>query len=85
MKDLEIVDPLDAWPGCGMGGGLDRKNEALTVGMAEEFFKAISYTGADTVITNDPLCLMHLQGVIDKNNLPLKVIHLADVLASGWE
>jgi L-lactate dehydrogenase complex protein LldE len=85
VKDLEIVEPLDAWPGCGMGGGLDRKNEALTVGMAEEFFKSISTSGADTIITNDPLCSMHLQGVIEKKNLPYKVIHLANILSSGWE
>ena len=85
VKDLEIVEPIDTWPGCGMGGGLDRKNEALTVGMAEEFLKSIASSGADTIISNDPLCLMHLQGVIDKNKLPLKVIHLADVLASGWD
>lgn len=85
VKDLEIVEPIDTWPGCGMGGGLDRKNEALTVGMAEEFLKAISSTDADTIISNDPLCLMHLQGVITKKNLSFKVIHLADVIASGWE
>lgn len=85
VKDLEIVEAEDAWPACGMGGGLDRKNEALTVRMAEEFLKAISHTGADTIISNDPLCLMHLQGVITKKNLSLKVIHMADVLASGWD
>lgn len=85
VKDLEIIETEDAWPACGMGGGLDRKNETLTVGMVEEFFKAIANSGADTIITNDPLCLMHLQGVIDKNNHPFKVIHLADVLTSGWE
>jgi len=28
---------------------------------------------------------MHLQGYIDKNNLPIKTMHLADVLANGWD
>jgi len=27
---------------------------------------------------------LHLQGYIDKNNIPLKTMHLADVLANGW-
>jgi len=27
--------------------------------------------------------LLHLQGYIDKQNLPIKTVHLADVLAGG--
>jgi L-lactate dehydrogenase complex protein LldE len=27
--------------------------------------------------------MMHLQGYIDKNKLPIKTIHIADVLAKG--
>jgi len=85
VKDLEIIESEDAWPNCGMGGGLDRKNETLTVGMAETFLHSIAHTSADTIISNDPLCLMHLQGVITKQNLNYKVAHMADVLAAGWE
>lgn len=70
---------------CGMGGGLDRKNEALTVKMAGELLRQAQASGADTLISNDPLCLMHLEGVIRKEGMALQTIHLADVLASGWE
>jgi L-lactate dehydrogenase complex protein LldE len=28
---------------------------------------------------------MHLDGYIKGKNLPLKTMHIADVLASGWE
>jgi L-lactate dehydrogenase complex protein LldE len=29
-------------------------------------------------------CLMHIQGVMDNKGLPLKSMHLADVLAAGY-
>jgi len=28
--------------------------------------------------------MMHIQGYISKNGLPIKTMHIADVLASGW-
>lgn len=85
VRNLKIVQPENNIPCCGIGGGLDRKNEELTVKMAMEFIEAVLKTGADTIISNDPLCLMHLQGVISKQNIPLKTVHIADVLAAGWE
>jgi L-lactate dehydrogenase complex protein LldE len=68
-----------------MGGGVDRKNEALSVRMANELIQAAESVGADTLVSVDPRCLMHLQGVIAKQGKNLRVVHLADVLASGWE
>ncbi|MBL7923627.1 MAG: (Fe-S)-binding protein [Bacteroidia bacterium] len=85
VRNLVIAEPSDILPCCGIGGGLDRKNEALTVKMANDLLKVAGEVGADTLISNDPLCLMHLQGVISKQHAPFKTIHLADVLASGWE
>jgi L-lactate dehydrogenase complex protein LldE len=42
-------------------------------------------SGADYIIATDLSCLMHLDGYINKKELPLKTMHIADVLASGWE
>jgi L-lactate dehydrogenase complex protein LldE len=42
-------------------------------------------TGANYIISTDYSCLMHLDGYIKKQGLPIKVMHLADVLASGWD
>ncbi len=38
----------------------------------------------DIIISNDYACLMHLDGFIKKKLLPLRIMHIADVLASGW-
>jgi L-lactate dehydrogenase complex protein LldE len=85
VKGLELFHLPEGLNCCGMGGGLERKNEALAVRMAEEVLDAIEAAGADTVISADPLVLMHLEGVIRKQGRPLRVVHIADVLSSGWE
>ncbi len=85
VRDLELVNDPSGNVCCGMGGGLDRKNEELTVKMATDLLSVITASGASMIISNDPLCLMHLNGVMQKQKLPLQTIHVADVLASGWE
>ena len=52
--------------------------------MAEQKVNHALDQDADYIISTDLSCLMHLQGYIDKNNIALKTMHLADVLANGW-
>lgn len=84
VNNLEVLPAKIAMPCCGASGGLDRKNESLTVKMGMELIAEIQKAGADTLISNDPLCLMHLNGIIQKNNLAIRTVHIADVLTSGW-
>lgn len=85
VKGLTITGTAADNQCCGMGGGLDRRNESLTVKMAGDMIRQAVLSGADSIISNDPLCLLHLDGVIRKEGHALQVVHLADVLASGWE
>ena len=70
---------------CGFGGGFAVKMEPLAVSMAQQKIEDAESTNADFLISTDTSCLMHLESVIKKNQKPLKVMHLADVLASGWD
>jgi len=85
VRDLELREVENTFPCCGMSGGVDRKNEELAVSMAKELLREIKAYEVDTLISTDYLCLMHLDGVIKKESLPYKTVHIADVLASGWE
>jgi L-lactate dehydrogenase complex protein LldE len=40
--------------------------------------------GADCIVSTDVSCLMHLEGYAQKAGKPMRCLHLADVLASGW-
>jgi L-lactate dehydrogenase complex protein LldE len=81
---LELFELKNPQTCCGFGGIFSVKNEAISVAMAKEKIEDVLSTGAEIIISTDTSCLMHLQGYITKNNIPLKTMHICDVLASGW-
>ncbi|HOH99427.1 MAG TPA: (Fe-S)-binding protein [Bacteroidales bacterium] len=85
VKGLEIVEMKDADVCCGFGGTFSVKHEGISTAMAEQKIQNALDTGASYITSTDISCLMHLEGYINKHNLPLKTIHLVDILASGWE
>jgi L-lactate dehydrogenase complex protein LldE len=52
--------------------------------MGEQKVQHIVNTDADYLISTDLSCLMHIGGIMEKMALPIKSLHLADVLASGY-
>lgn len=84
VRDLTLIETPSTYSCCGMSGGLDRNNEKLAVEIGSKIIQDFMNAGADTIISTDMDCLMHFDSIIKKNNWPIKVSHLADVLASGW-
>ncbi len=84
VQGLELVEMNDCETCCGFGGTFAVKFEPISIGMAQAKVKNALDTGAKYIITTDVSCMMHMQGYIDKNNLPIQTMHIADVLASGW-
>ncbi len=60
------------------------KHEAISSAMAEQKVHNALETEAEYIVSTDSSCLMHQFGYIKKHKLPIKVAHIADVLASGW-
>ena len=85
VKGLELVEMNDVETCCGFGGTFAVKFDAISTGMADQKINNALATGAEYIISTDLSCLMQLDGFIKNKNLPLKTMHLADVLASGWE
>jgi len=69
---------------CGFGGTFSVKFEPISTAMAEQKVKHALETGAEYIVSTDSSCLMHQQAYIDKHHLPMKTMHIIDVLASGW-
>ncbi len=84
VRGLELVEMNDSETCCGFGGTFSVKFESIAVGMAEQKVINAEATEADIIISTDLSCLMHINGFIKKQGKPIKVMHLADVLASGW-
>ena len=85
VKGLELREMKDNETCCGFGGTFAAKFEPISVGMAEQKVKNALDVNAEYIISTDMSCLLHLETYIQKQKLPLKVMHIADVLVSGWE
>jgi len=84
IKGLLLVELADK-SCCGWGGTFACKNEDLSATIAEQKTRQLMETGAAFVISSEMGCLMHLESYWKKNNIPLKALHIADVLASVKE
>lgn len=84
VKGLELREMADNETCCGFGGTFSVKYESIAVGMAEQKIINAEATNADYIISTDLSCLMHMEGYLQKHGKKMKVMHLADVLASGW-
>ncbi len=84
VKGLKLIELQDNETCCGFGGTFAVKFEAISVAMGEQKVQHIVDTKADYLISTDLSCLMHIGGVMEKMKIPVKSLHLADVLASGY-
>jgi len=82
VNGLELVDLPNASECCGFGGTFSVKFAELSGAMARTKIDAILATGATTVVSLDPSCLMQIQGALSRAGSNLRTMHLAEVLAS---
>ena len=82
VQGLTLAETTAAEECCGFGGTFSIKFPEVSGAMARTKIDAIQKTGASTVVSIDSSCLMQLQGVIDRAGLPIRTLHLAEVLAS---
>jgi L-lactate dehydrogenase complex protein LldE len=84
VTGLELVEMNDTETCCGFGGSFAVKYDTISVAMADQKIDNAIATEAEFIISTDMSCLMHLDGRINHHGQQMKVIHLADVLASGY-
>jgi L-lactate dehydrogenase complex protein LldE len=85
VKGLELIEMKDNETCCGFGGSFAVKFDKISVAMADQKIINAAAVGAEVIISTDVSCLMHIDGYIKGQNSPIKTMHIADVLASGWE
>lgn len=85
VKGLELIEMHDNETCCGFGGTFAVKFDGISTAMADQKLTNAMATGASHIISTDLSCLMQLDGIIKNKNLPIQTIHIADVLANGWE
>ena len=84
VRGLTLREMNESEMCCGFGGTFAKKFENIAVALAEEKTNHALKTEAEYIISTDMGCLMHLEGYLKKNNIAIKVLHIADALAMGW-
>jgi L-lactate dehydrogenase complex protein LldE len=77
LREMEAAEEC-----CGFGGTFSVKFPEVSGGMARTKIDAILKTEAGAVVSIDSSCLMQLKGVIDRAKLPIRTLHLAEILAA---
>jgi L-lactate dehydrogenase complex protein LldE len=82
VRGLELREMDAAEECCGFGGTFSVKFAEVSGGMARTKIDSILRTGASAVVSVDSSCLMQIQGALSRAGLPIRTLHLAEVLAS---
>lgn len=65
---------------CGFGGTFCVFEEAVSVHMGETRIAEHQANEVDYITSNDMSCLMHLEGILKRQNSKIKVKHIAEIL-----
>lgn len=82
VKGLELIEMDENTTCCGFGGTFMVKFVGISTAMTQQKVENALKTGAEYIVSTEASCLMNIQSYITQQNLPIKTIHLADVLAS---
>ncbi|MCC7173701.1 MAG: (Fe-S)-binding protein [Bryobacterales bacterium] len=77
LREMDIPEEC-----CGFGGTFSVKFPSISGGMSRTKIESIVKTGADAVVGVDASCLLQLRGALSRDGLPIRALHLAQVLAA---
>lgn len=75
------LDPEDEC--CGFGGLFAVKNPDISGAMLEKKCRAVEVTDADTLVSCDLGCLLHVGGGLRRQGRPVRIQHVAEILAAS--
>jgi L-lactate dehydrogenase complex protein LldE len=68
---------------CGFGGTFAIAEEAVSAMMGEDRINDHVQAGTQVLTAGDMSCLMHLDGIIRRKKLPMRVMHFVEILAEA--
>lgn len=83
IDGVEVFEPQKVDECCGFGGMFSIEETSVSVCMGQDKLKNHIATGAEYITGADSSCMMHMQGIVGREKLPIKFIHAVQILASG--
>jgi len=66
---------------CGFGGTFCVTEEAMSAAMGKARVQDHLDAGSEYITSGDLSCMMHMEGIINREKLPLKIVHIAQIIA----
>jgi L-lactate dehydrogenase complex protein LldE len=82
VRGIDLVELPGAEQCCGFGGTFAVKNADTSTAMLTDKLRRILDTGADVCTAADSSCLMHIGGGLRHARAGVRVMHMAEILAS---
>jgi L-lactate dehydrogenase complex protein LldE len=82
VRGIDLVDLPEAEECCGFGGTFAMKNADTSVAMGSDKAQHVRETQAEVLVAGDNSCLAHIGGLLTRQRSGIRVMHLAEVLAS---
>lgn len=83
VRGIELVELPAAEECCGFGGTFALKNAEVSVAIGADKAAHVRETGAEVLVAGDNSCLAHIGGLLSRQRSGVRVMHLAEVLASA--
>lgn len=85
VRGLRLEELEGAAECCGFGGTFAVKNADVSAAMGGDKARHVADTGAEVLCAVDNSCLMHIGGTLSRQRSGVRVMHLAEILASTEE
>ena len=82
VEGIEIFEPQRRDECCGFGGMFAIEESSMSGCMGHDKVHDHMSTGAEYITGADSSCLMHMQGVIEKEGLPIATKHIVEILTA---
>jgi L-lactate dehydrogenase complex protein LldE len=82
VQDIQLLKPKRNDECCGFGGTFCVFEEAVSVKMGKDRIGEHEANDVDYITGGDTSCLMHMEGILNRQGNKIKTIHIAEILNS---
>lgn len=79
-KGIEIISLNRPDECCGFGGTFSIFEPGISVKMGMDRIEDHTVNNAEIITATDMSCLMHMEGIIRRQNINIRVVHIAEIL-----
>ncbi len=84
IPGLDLTEMEDSSLCCGAAGIYSVTQKELSSRLLERKMESVAATGADTVVTANPGCVIQLETGLRRSGIPARVCHVVDILDESY-